>query len=77
MEATKISETQRILSEIRLDRRRDELEEARKTALRTSGARGKKARLDEIKAEESLKEAEEACVCLYNHSRYGLTKFPG
>lgn len=37
-----------------------ELEDAQKTALRTSGARGKKAREEEIKAEAKLKEAEEA-----------------
>lgn len=59
VESTKPSETQRILSEIRLARRRAELEEAQKTALRTSGARGKKAREEEIKAEDRVKEAEE------------------
>ncbi|KAH8102112.1 P-loop containing nucleoside triphosphate hydrolase protein [Cristinia sonorae] len=60
VESTKPAETQRILSEIRLARRRTELEDAQKIALRTSGARGKRAREDEIKAEERLKEAEEA-----------------
>ncbi|TCD63191.1 hypothetical protein EIP91_005858 [Steccherinum ochraceum] len=59
VESTKISETQKILAMIRVERRRAELEEAQKIALRTSGARGKKARGDEIKAEETLKQAEE------------------
>lgn len=60
LESTKLSDTQQILSEVRLARRRSELEEAQKIALRTSGARGKKARAEEIKAEENLKEAEDA-----------------
>lgn len=39
-----------------------ELEEARKIALRRSGARGKEARQEEIKAEEAVKKAEELCA---------------
>jgi hypothetical protein len=46
---------------MRLDKRRWELQEARKIASRRSGARGKEARLEEIKAEERVKEAELLC----------------
>ncbi|KAI0091739.1 P-loop containing nucleoside triphosphate hydrolase protein [Irpex rosettiformis] len=60
VEALSVNETQRIVSELRLERLRKELSEARKTASRTSGARGKKAREEEIKAESRVKEAEEA-----------------
>ena len=60
VESLKLSETQRIVSEIRVERLHYVLEEAQKTALRTSGARGKKARDDEIQAEAKLKEAQEA-----------------
>lgn len=59
VDASSIAETQRIVSEIRLARLQRELEEARKIALRTSGARGKKAREEEIKAEQRVQEAEE------------------
>jgi ATP-binding cassette, subfamily F, member 3 len=55
-----VNDTQRIVSEIRLERLQKELSEAKKTATRTSGARGKKAREEEIKAEARVKEAEEA-----------------
>ncbi|EIM83035.1 P-loop containing nucleoside triphosphate hydrolase protein [Stereum hirsutum FP-91666 SS1] len=58
VEAASVSETQRIVSEIRLERLRRELQEARKIASRTSGTRGKKAREEEIKAEERVQDAE-------------------
>ncbi|KAL0956788.1 hypothetical protein HGRIS_002907 [Hohenbuehelia grisea] len=58
VEANSMEQTQLIVSEIRLSRLKADLEEARKIASRTSGARGKKAREDEIKAEEKVKEAE-------------------
>ncbi|KAI0343208.1 P-loop containing nucleoside triphosphate hydrolase protein [Trametopsis cervina] len=60
VEATSITETQRIVSSIRLERLKKDLTEARKIATRTSGARGKKARAEEIAAEVRVKEAEEA-----------------
>ncbi|KAI0704339.1 P-loop containing nucleoside triphosphate hydrolase protein [Cytidiella melzeri] len=60
VESLSINETQRIVSEVRLERLIKELTEARKTATRTSGARGKRAREEEIKAEARVKEAEEA-----------------
>lgn len=59
MEALSIHETQQIVSQLRLERLTKELGEARKTASRTSGARGKKAREEEIKAETRVKEAED------------------
>jgi hypothetical protein len=43
---------------LRLDARRRELLEAKKIASRRSGARGKDARLEEIKAEENVRQAE-------------------
>ena len=49
-----------MVSQLRLARLTKELGEARKTASRTSGARGKKAREEEIKAEARVKEAENA-----------------
>ncbi|KAJ7223921.1 P-loop containing nucleoside triphosphate hydrolase protein [Mycena rebaudengoi] len=58
VETTSLRETQRIVYRMRLDKRRWELQEARKIASRRSGARGKEARLEEIKAEERVKEAE-------------------
>ncbi|KAF7355682.1 Iron complex transport system ATP-binding protein [Mycena sanguinolenta] len=57
-ETTSLRETQRIVYELRLDARRRELQEAKKVASRRSGTRGKDARLEEIKAEENLKNAE-------------------
>ncbi|KAF7352440.1 Iron complex transport system ATP-binding protein [Mycena venus] len=57
-ETTSLRETQRIVYTLRLDARRRELLEAKKVASRRSGARGKDARLEEIKAEENLKQAE-------------------
>ncbi|KAF8213955.1 P-loop containing nucleoside triphosphate hydrolase protein [Mycena galopus ATCC 62051] len=57
-ETTSLRETQRIVFELRLDARRRELQEAKKVASRRSGTRGKDARLEEIKAEENLKQAE-------------------
>ncbi|KAJ7734035.1 P-loop containing nucleoside triphosphate hydrolase protein [Mycena maculata] len=58
VETTSLRETQRIVYGLRLDKRRRELQEARKVASRRSGARGKDARLEEIKAEENVKQAE-------------------
>ncbi|KAJ7693913.1 P-loop containing nucleoside triphosphate hydrolase protein [Mycena rosella] len=58
VESTSLRETQRIVYGLRLEKRRSELQEARKVASRRSGARGKEARLEEIKAEENLKKAE-------------------
>ncbi|KAJ7228264.1 P-loop containing nucleoside triphosphate hydrolase protein [Mycena pura] len=58
VETTSLRETQRIVYELRREKRRWELQEARKVASRRSGARGKDARLEEIKAEENLKQAE-------------------
>ncbi|KAJ7853880.1 P-loop containing nucleoside triphosphate hydrolase protein [Mycena leptocephala] len=57
-EATSLRQTQRIVYELRLDARRRELLEAKKVASRRSGARGKDARLEEIKAEENVRQAE-------------------
>ncbi|KAJ6561577.1 P-loop containing nucleoside triphosphate hydrolase protein [Mycena vulgaris] len=58
VESTSLRETQRIFYGLRLEKRRHELREAKKVASRRSGARGKDARLEEIKAEENLKKAE-------------------
>ncbi|KAJ7129275.1 P-loop containing nucleoside triphosphate hydrolase protein [Mycena epipterygia] len=58
VETTSLRETQRIVYGLRLDKRRRELQEAKKVASRRSGARGKDARLEEIKAEENVKQAE-------------------
>ncbi|KAJ7098765.1 P-loop containing nucleoside triphosphate hydrolase protein [Mycena belliarum] len=58
VESTSLRETQRIVYGLRLEKRRHELREAKKVASRRSGARGKEARLEEIKAEENLKKAE-------------------
>ncbi|KAJ7167528.1 P-loop containing nucleoside triphosphate hydrolase protein [Mycena filopes] len=57
-ESTSLRETQHIVYTLRLDVRRRELVEARKVASRRSGARGKEARLEEIKAEENVRQAE-------------------
>ncbi|KAJ6539742.1 P-loop containing nucleoside triphosphate hydrolase protein [Mycena capillaripes] len=57
-ETTSLRETQRIVYGLRLEARRRELLEAKKVASRRSGARGKDARLEEIKAEENVKQAE-------------------
>ncbi|KAJ7724833.1 P-loop containing nucleoside triphosphate hydrolase protein [Mycena metata] len=57
-ESTSLRETQRIVYGLRLDVRRRELVEAKKVASRRSGARGKEARLEEIKAEENVRQAE-------------------
>ncbi|KDQ27465.1 hypothetical protein PLEOSDRAFT_51211 [Pleurotus ostreatus PC15] len=59
VDSSSVSETQRIVSEITLARLVAELADARKVASRTSGARGKKARDEEIKAEARVKKAEE------------------
>lgn len=58
VESTSLAETQRIVRDLRLAKRMTELVEARKIASRRSGARGKEARLEEIKAEDNVKEAE-------------------
>ncbi|KAF7332392.1 Iron complex transport system ATP-binding protein [Mycena kentingensis (nom. inval.)] len=58
-ESTDLRETQRIIYQLRVEKRQHELQEARKVASRRSGARGKEARLAEIDAEEKLKTAEE------------------
>jgi hypothetical protein len=62
VEATSVVEAQRILLKIRLEERHKELVEAKKVALRRSGARGKTARLAEIQSEQAVKDAEELCV---------------
>lgn len=62
VDSSSVGETQRIVSEITLARLVAELAHARKVASRTSGARGKKARDEEIKAEARVKKAEEECV---------------
>ncbi|KAJ7126423.1 P-loop containing nucleoside triphosphate hydrolase protein [Mycena crocata] len=58
VETTSLRDTQRIVYTLRLDKRRRELVEAKKVASRRSGTRGKDARLEEIKAEEAVKQAE-------------------
>lgn len=45
-----------------LERARDELEEARKIAAGRSGARGKDARAEEIKAEKKVLRAEKKSI---------------
>ena len=64
VEAHSLSETQRIVSQLRLERLQKELEDAQKVASRTSGQRGKRARDEEIKAEARVKEAQELSVIL-------------
>ncbi|KAJ6515472.1 P-loop containing nucleoside triphosphate hydrolase protein [Mycena sanguinolenta] len=58
-ETNSLRETQGLVYELRLDARRRELQEAKKVASRRSGTRGKDARMEEIKAEENLKMAEQ------------------
>ena len=65
VEASALSETQRIISQIRLNRLEQDMANAKKVALRTSGQRGKKARDEEIKAEERVKDAIEAYVTVH------------
>ncbi|KAK4701684.1 hypothetical protein P7C70_g4544, partial [Phenoliferia sp. Uapishka_3] len=60
VESVSISETQKIVRTIKLAKVTKELVEARKIASRRSGARGKEARIAELKAEENLKQAEES-----------------
>jgi ATP-binding cassette, subfamily F, member 3 len=59
VESSSLVDAQRIVLDIRLERRRTELVEARKIAARRSGARGKEARLAEIQAEQNVKEIED------------------
>ncbi|KAF9491905.1 P-loop containing nucleoside triphosphate hydrolase protein [Pleurotus eryngii] len=59
VDSSSVAETQHIVSEITLARLVAELADARKVASRTSGARGKKARDEEIKAEARVKKAEQ------------------
>ena len=71
VEASALSETQRIISQIRLNRLEQDMANTKKVALRTSGQRGKKARDEEIKAEERVK-AGMMLVC--SHHRNALTR---
>nr|GAT52830.1 iron complex transport system ATP-binding protein [Mycena chlorophos] len=59
VESTSLRETQRIVYRLRVEKRTQELQDARKVASRRSGARGKVARQEEIEAEENLKKAEQ------------------
>ena len=59
LESLSLDKTQRVVNQISLERLSAELENARKIASRTSGARGKKARDEEIKAEARVKSGEE------------------
>ena len=59
LESLSLDETQRVVNQITFERLSTELEDARKIASRTSGARGKKAREEEIKAEARFKSGEE------------------
>lgn len=52
------------MDQLTLQKRNEELEEARRIALLRSGARGWEARSDEIKAEKELEKAEEKWVLL-------------
>jgi ATP-binding cassette subfamily F protein 3 len=58
------SKAQRLMNQLTLQKRNQELEEARRVALLRSGARGWDARSEEIKAEKELEKAEEKWVCL-------------
>jgi hypothetical protein len=53
---------QRLMDQLVLGKRGEELEDARRIALLRSGARGWEARSDEIKAEKELEQAEEKYV---------------
>ena len=59
LESLSLDETQCVVNQITFERLSIELEDARKIASRTSGARGKKAREEEIKAEARFKSGEE------------------
>ena len=59
LESLSLDETQRVVNQITFERLSTELEDARKIASRTSGARGKKAREEEIKAEARFKSGKE------------------
>ena len=73
VESLSVNETQRIVSAIRLERLRKELGEARKTATRTSGARGKKARERLIQLEAELDTSLERFARFVNTACHGLT----
>ena len=55
---------QELMDQLMLQRKNEELEEARRIALLRSGARGWEARSQEIKAEKELEKAEEKWVLL-------------
>ena len=57
VETEDAAKTHLIVSQIKLEKRNEELEAARKVAMRRSGARGKDARQQEIVAEAALNEA--------------------
>jgi ATP-binding cassette subfamily F protein 3 len=62
VESTSLLETQRIVLELRLNKRQHDLVNAQKTAQLRSGARGKEARTAELAAEERVAEIEKAYV---------------
>lgn len=58
VESTSLRETQEVVLRLQMEERKHELQEARKTAIRRSGTRGKAAREAELKAEANLMDAE-------------------
>jgi ATP-binding cassette, subfamily F, member 3 len=60
IESSSLLETQRIVLDLQLRRRQEELVEAQKIAQRRSGARGKDARTAELQAEANVAEVEKA-----------------
>jgi len=62
---------QELMNQLMLQRKNEELEEARRIALLRSGARGWEARSEEIKAEKELERAEEK-YALMNRAKYML-----
>ena len=62
---------QELMDRLMLQRKNEELEEARRVALLRSGARGWEARSEEIKAEKELERAEEK-YALMNRGKYML-----
>jgi ATP-binding cassette subfamily F protein 3 len=64
VESPSLLETQRVVLDLRLRRRQEELLEAQKIAQRRSGTRGKEARTVELQAEANVAEVENALVRL-------------
>ncbi|ORY22832.1 P-loop containing nucleoside triphosphate hydrolase protein [Naematelia encephala] len=73
IEAHDPNEGCKLFRKVQLERKRRELDVARRIAARRSGTRGKKAREEEIKAEQAFARAEHAQVVSFANSLFLLT----